>query len=82
MVRLLDRFDLDSWAEFGFEEQKRAILTPNTSPGELSKNVVTLAEEMLHLVISVIGLFASILHVAVFYVAGLYPKLFLYAVCK
>ncbi|KHN74188.1 E3 ubiquitin-protein ligase ubr-1 [Toxocara canis] len=54
LIRLLNRFALHNWAEVGFEENKSAVPTGST-PEELSKSTVILAEEMLHLIISIIG---------------------------
>uniref|UniRef100_A0A9J2QBD1 E3 ubiquitin-protein ligase n=1 Tax=Ascaris lumbricoides TaxID=6252 RepID=A0A9J2QBD1_ASCLU len=54
LIRLLNRFALHNWAEVGFEEHRSSSPTGST-PEELSKSTVTLAEEMLHLLISIIG---------------------------
>uniref|UniRef100_A0A915CE69 E3 ubiquitin-protein ligase n=1 Tax=Parascaris univalens TaxID=6257 RepID=A0A915CE69_PARUN len=54
LIRLLNRFALHNWAEVGFEEHRSSSPTGGTHE-ELSKSTVTLAEEMLHLLISIIG---------------------------
>uniref|UniRef100_A0A158R6B5 E3 ubiquitin-protein ligase n=1 Tax=Syphacia muris TaxID=451379 RepID=A0A158R6B5_9BILA len=54
LVRFLHRFGLHHWATFGFEEQDVVIPSSNTSHEGLSKCTVTLAEEMLRYIISII----------------------------
>lgn len=54
LIRMLHRFALHHWAEFGFEEQEVVLPSQSTSHEELSKCTVTLAEEMLHYIISII----------------------------
>lgn len=57
LVRILDRFSLIRWATFGFEDLPSARYsestpsTPSATQEDLSRITVTLAEEMLHLLI-------------------------------
>lgn len=57
LIRILDRFSLTRWATFGFEDlpaTRSTELTPSTPSStqeDLSRITVTLAEEMLHLII-------------------------------
>uniref|UniRef100_A0A1I7V6M0 E3 ubiquitin-protein ligase n=2 Tax=Loa loa TaxID=7209 RepID=A0A1I7V6M0_LOALO len=53
IIRVLHRFGLRVWAETNFEEIRAAI--SNVASDDLSKCTVTLAEEMLHLLIIIIG---------------------------
>lgn len=53
IIRVLHRYSLDKWAEATYEE------TRSPSTDELSKLTVTLAEELLHLFIIVIGAFVD-----------------------
>jgi E3 ubiquitin-protein ligase UBR2 len=57
LIRVLDRFSLTRWATIGFEDMPmtRSIeatpSTPSATPEDLSRITVTLAEEMMHLII-------------------------------
>ncbi|KAI6183003.1 E3 ubiquitin-protein ligase [Aphelenchoides bicaudatus] len=57
LIRVLDRYSLTRWATFGFEDLSNARFTettpstPSATQEDLSHITVTLAEEMLHLVI-------------------------------
>ena len=51
LIRVLSRFGLDKWAEATYEE------TRSPSTDELSKMIVSLGEELLHMLIIVIGTF-------------------------
>ncbi|VIO97030.1 Zinc finger in N-recognin family protein [Brugia malayi] len=53
IIRVLHRFGLRVWAETNFEEIRAAF--SNVASDDLSKCTVTLAEEMLHLLIIIIG---------------------------
>lgn len=55
IIRVLHRFGLRVWAETNFEEIRAAF--NNVASDDLSKCTVTLAEEMLHLLIIIIGYF-------------------------
>jgi E3 ubiquitin-protein ligase UBR2 len=57
LIRVLDRFSLTRWATFGFEDlpssrsTETTPSTPSATQEDLSRITVTLAEEMLHLII-------------------------------
>ncbi|VBB31014.1 unnamed protein product [Acanthocheilonema viteae] len=53
IIRVLHRFGLRVWAETNFEEIRAAC--SNVASDDLSKCTITLAEEMLHLFIIIIG---------------------------
>ncbi|VDP27534.1 unnamed protein product [Onchocerca flexuosa] len=53
IIRVLHRFGLRVWAETNFEEIRSAF--SNVASDDLSKCTITLAEEMLHLFIIIIG---------------------------
>ncbi|MCP9260595.1 E3 ubiquitin-protein ligase ubr-1 [Dirofilaria immitis] len=53
IIRVLHRFGLRVWAESNFEEIRAAF--SNVASDDLSKCTITLAEEMLHLFIIIIG---------------------------
>jgi E3 ubiquitin-protein ligase UBR2 len=60
LVRVLDRFSLIRWATFGFEDlpnsrsTESTPSTPSATQEDLSRITVTLAEEMLHLIIMIL----------------------------
>lgn len=55
LIRVLDRFSLIRWGTFGFEDLASSgsstPSTPSATQEDLSRITVTLAEEMLHLII-------------------------------
>lgn len=60
LIRIIDRFGLTKWAEIGFEDLpiiNNALFDGPalTTPEDLSKITVCLAEEMLHLLIIIMG---------------------------
>jgi E3 ubiquitin-protein ligase UBR2 len=61
LIRVLDRFSLTRWATFGFEDmpatrssESSIPSTPSATAEDLSRITVTLAEEMLHLIIALL----------------------------
>lgn len=56
LIRILDRYGLAKWAEFGFEESTHATyLQDRTTLEESSKIFTIIAEEMLHMLIMLLG---------------------------
>ncbi|KAI1713887.1 ATP-dependent clp protease adaptor protein clpS domain-containing protein [Ditylenchus destructor] len=61
IIRVLDKFTLSKWAEIGFEDSSTPLSsasipgTPSATPEELSKISTMLAEEMLQLLIFILG---------------------------
>jgi len=61
LIRFLDRFNLNKWASKSFDgltlkaSTEGTPSTPSSTPEELSRTVVFLAEEFLHYLISILG---------------------------
>lgn len=58
LIRVINRFELTRWADSAIEDSRTPIFsasTPSATKEELSKISVFLAEEMLHLLIIIIG---------------------------
>lgn len=55
LIRILDRFGLAKWARFGFEDIPSNYSMEGTTTEESSKIFTVIAEEMVHLLIILLG---------------------------